>query len=104
VQHPRVSFPLTPGCEPGDLDDDGDVDLIDFAAIQLTFTGPLCATLWSPLEGPAGNGVDGIIVLALTTYDDGTGPALYTGGFFTTAGGVPVNNIAEWTRPGPPCE
>ena len=47
--------------------------------------------------------MDGIVVLALTTHDDGTGPALYTGGFFTAAGGVTANHIAEWTRPGPPC-
>jgi len=60
-------------------------------------------TEWSPLEAPAGNGVDGVAVLALTTYDDGTGPALYTGGWFTAAGGVPANYVAEWTRPGPPC-
>src|SRR6266852_4186326 len=33
---------------------------------------------------------------ALTVFDDGTGPALYAGGEFTTAGGVVVNNIAKW--------
>src|SRR5216683_1355736 len=33
---------------------------------------------------------------ALTVFDDGTGPALYAGGEFTTAGGVAVNNIAKW--------
>jgi hypothetical protein len=35
-------------------------------------------------------------VLALTVVDDGTGPALYVGGYFTTAGGVPANKIAKW--------
>ena len=29
-------------------------------------------------------------------YDDGGGPALYAGGFFTTAGGVSANRIARW--------
>jgi len=32
----------------------------------------------------------------MAVFDDGTGPALYVGGAFTTAGGVPVNNIARW--------
>src|SRR5690606_34199989 len=33
---------------------------------------------------------------SLAVYDDGSGPALYVGGFFTTAGGVPANRIARW--------
>jgi hypothetical protein len=52
---------------------------------------------WSPL----GSGMDPDIpdflpVLALTVFDDGTGPALYAGGYFMTAGGVTANNIAKW--------
>lgn len=35
-------------------------------------------------------------VHALTVYDDGSGPALYAGGWFTTAGGVTTNRIAKW--------
>jgi hypothetical protein len=35
-------------------------------------------------------------VLASTVFDDGTGPALYVGGSFTSAGGVPAKNIAKW--------
>jgi hypothetical protein len=35
-------------------------------------------------------------VLALAVFDDGTGPALYAGGWITTAGGVSVQNIAKW--------
>ncbi|MGP1346842.1 MAG: hypothetical protein ACTS3F_09295 [Phycisphaerales bacterium] len=50
---------------------------------------------WSALTGPAGTGVIGW-VYALTVFDDGTGPALYAGGDFSTAGGVAVNNIARW--------
>jgi hypothetical protein len=52
-------------------------------------------TAWSPLVGPGGNGVNNT-VRALATYDDGTGPALYAGGFFTAAGGVTANRIAKW--------
>ncbi|MFN0242421.1 MAG: hypothetical protein ACKVWV_05960 [Planctomycetota bacterium] len=35
-------------------------------------------------------------VLALTVFDDGSGPALYAGGRFSSAGGVPVRNLARW--------
>jgi hypothetical protein len=35
-------------------------------------------------------------VNALIVFDDGTGPALYAGGAFTTAGGVSANRIAKW--------
>ncbi|MHC4414772.1 MAG: hypothetical protein ACYS0G_05765 [Planctomycetota bacterium] len=48
---------------------------------------------WSPLDG----GVDGT-VYALAVFDDGTGtgPALYVGGFFSSAGETTVNYIARW--------
>lgn len=35
-------------------------------------------------------------VYALTVFDDGSGPALYAGGAFTTANGVSASNIAKW--------
>src|SRR5260370_572219 len=38
----------------------------------------------------------GARVWALTAFDDGTGPALYAGGQFTTAGGVAANYVAKW--------
>ncbi len=48
---------------------------------------------WSPL----GSGTN-LGVTALTTFDDdsGSGPALYVGGNFTTAGGASINRIARW--------
>jgi len=49
---------------------------------------------WTPL-GSGMNGFNGSIV-ALTVFDDGTGPALYAGGSFTTAGGVSASRIAKW--------
>jgi hypothetical protein len=49
-------------------------------------------TSWSPL----GSGMSGGWVYALAVFDDGTGPALYAGGDFTTAGGVAANEIARW--------
>ncbi len=33
---------------------------------------------------------------ALATFDDGSGPALYAAGTFSTAGSTPVNGIAKW--------
>jgi hypothetical protein len=50
-----------------------------------------CTPSWTAL----GDGM-GSIVYALAVFDDGTGPALYAGGLFTTAGGVPANRIAKW--------
>lgn len=52
-------------------------------------------TSWSDVgggvTGGAPNGVH-----ALCTFDDGTGVAIYAGGRFTHAGGVPVGRIARW--------
>ncbi len=48
-------------------------------------------TRWSIV----GNGVNNR-VLALHVFDDGTGPGLYVGGEFQTAGGLLVNQIAKW--------
>lgn len=47
---------------------------------------------WSALSGGGTSGS----VFALTVFDDGSGPALYVGGFFETAGEVTVNGIARW--------
>jgi hypothetical protein len=50
-------------------------------------------TSWSEV----GEGV-GLVVYALTVFDDGSGggPALYAGGTFGWAGGVEANRIAKW--------
>jgi hypothetical protein len=39
---------------------------------------------------------DDMRVLALTVFDDGSGPALYAGGDFEQAGGEPILDIARW--------
>lgn len=54
---------------------------------------------WSALVGPSGVGVDNS-VREMTVFDDGSGPALYIAGYFTTAGGVTVNHIARWDDSG----
>lgn len=53
---------------------------------------------WSALGSGMGGGRFQGVVHALVVFDDrsGGGPALYACGTFTTAGGVPANNIAKW--------
>jgi hypothetical protein len=52
-------------------------------------------TTWSALAG--GVAAPGTpVVKALAVFDDGTGPALYAGGYFSSAGGVSVSDIAKW--------
>lgn len=52
-------------------------------------------TAWSAVGGGLGT-VFSASVLALATYDDGTGTALYAGGRFTPSDGAPGNRIAKW--------
>jgi len=49
---------------------------------------------WQP--GFAFSELDGG-VSAMAVFDDGSGPALYAGGSFATAGGLPSSNIAAWS-------
>jgi hypothetical protein len=49
---------------------------------------------WSAVGSGIGSGND--VVAALAVFDDGSGPGLYAGGLFTTAGGIHANNIARW--------
>src|SRR6185436_2131882 len=71
------------------------------AATGITHTEPLllapppsCEPRWLKTFGGL-PGVDGK-VLALATFDDGRGPALYVGGTFVRAGDVVANRIARW--------
>ena len=50
---------------------------------------------WSALVGGVSGG-GAWTVRALASFDDGSGPALYAGGSFTTAGGVPASGVARW--------
>jgi hypothetical protein len=51
---------------------------------------------WSPLGGGIPFVFNYESVYSLAVFDDGAGPALYAGGVFSTAGGMPVKNIAKW--------
>ena len=54
-------------------------------------------TSWSPLGSGMAEGQGPYPwVWTLAVFDDVTGPALYAGGDFRTAGGVSVNGIASW--------
>jgi hypothetical protein len=55
---------------------------------------------WSPLGAGISGGIGPAKVLAMVVHDDGTGPALYVGGSFTTAGGLSATNIARWNGTG----
>ncbi|MFI4882752.1 MAG: GC-type dockerin domain-anchored protein, partial [Phycisphaerales bacterium JB064] len=50
---------------------------------------------WSTVGGGVGEAASGR-VFALATHDDGTGPSLYAGGSFRSAGGSDVNDLAKW--------
>jgi hypothetical protein len=50
---------------------------------------------WSALGEGVGDG-EFDTVFALGVFDDGSGPALYAGGDFDTAGGLPASRIAKW--------
>jgi len=52
---------------------------------------------WGPVgAGISTGGGSSPVVLALTSYDDGTGTNLYAGGIFLDAGGTPAVGIAQW--------
>ncbi len=56
-------------------------------------------SFWSSLgAGIGGSGPAGFpVVYALCPFDDGSGPALYVGGYFFSADGNPAACIARWT-------
>ncbi|HEX6884913.1 MAG TPA: HYR domain-containing protein [Planctomycetota bacterium] len=72
----------------------------DLAGVPASRIARWDGTSWSPLG--SGVGTDGSIlasevyVSALAVHDDGSGPALYAGGNFTTAGGGAASRIARW--------
>jgi hypothetical protein len=60
---------------------------------------------WTALEDglTEGFGGGGAHVSALLPFDDGTGPALFVGGAFSAADGLPSTFMAKWQRPQRPC-
>lgn len=67
----------------------------DFTSIGSTsanFIARWNGSSWSSL----GSGLSGGSANALAVFDDGSGPALYVAGNFSTAGGSPANRVARW--------
>ena len=85
------------------FDDGGGADLyaggifIDASGTPALFHASWDGAAWSSVfaAGPDFQGTDAV-VYAFEIFDDGSGPALYAGGEFLTAGGVPVHGIARW--------
>lgn len=50
---------------------------------------------WKPVGGPVQRPF-GAKVNTMCVFDDGTGPALFAGGFFFEVGGVAAHRIARW--------
>ncbi|TVQ75529.1 MAG: hypothetical protein EA380_10650 [Phycisphaeraceae bacterium] len=70
-------------------------DFTRAGTVELNHIAQWDGQAWQPL----GSGVsrDPVArIYATAVHDDGSGPALYAGGLFITAGGVPANNIARW--------
>ncbi len=55
---------------------------------------------WSALGAGIGVAASSSGVIALTAFDDGSGPALYAGGDFVIAGGAPASRVARWDGSG----
>ena len=83
--------------------DDGNGPAL-YAGGYFTNAGGIAANKIAKWDGQGWHDVGGglfglgapVGVEALTVYDDGSGPALFAGGEFTTAGGVAASNIAKW--------
>lgn len=79
--------------------DDGTGESL-FAGGQFTEAGDESASRIAKWDGsswtPVGSGVDGLSLLSLSVFDDGSGLALFAGGRFSEAGGSPATNIAKW--------
>ncbi|MGP1345227.1 MAG: hypothetical protein ACTS3F_00985 [Phycisphaerales bacterium] len=101
---------VLPGVNDGilkfEIFDDGTGPAI-YAAGEFTLAGGQAATriakwdgtAWSPLAGPSGEGLSGSnspLGASMAVFDDGRGPALYVGGRFDVAGGLPAAAIARW--------
>ena len=69
--------------------------IASIAPIALTAPSLAQCAQWDPQFAVPGSGMSSR-VQALATFDDGGGEALYAGGAFTTAGGVPAQRIAKW--------
>ena len=84
------------------IHDAGGAEPALYAGGQFTTAGGQSANLIARWDGSGwsalGSEIGGLFadVSTLIFYDDGSGPALYAGGFFSSAGGQAVNHVARW--------
>jgi hypothetical protein len=64
------------------------------ALVSAPFARGQCGA-WDTRFSASAPGLNGL-VYSVTTFDDGSGPALYAGGLFNAAGGVSANGVARW--------
>jgi hypothetical protein len=69
--------------------------MIGFTLALLAFCPAAQTPTCTPALLPTFGGVDGEAIAAVT-FDDGSGPKLYVGGNFATAGGISASRIAAW--------
>src|SRR5690606_34508009 len=72
---------------------------LDTGGVRYLFIARWDGSAWTPLSGGGVSGgpePGGTQIHTLAVFDDGSGPALYVGGNFTRAGGVPANRIDRW--------
>lgn len=67
----------------------------DGTALAATKIARWDGSAWSSVGGGMVDGI-GFHVWTLHVFDDGSGPALYVGGQFSTAGGTAITNMARW--------
>jgi hypothetical protein len=72
-------------------------DFTTAGGVQVGHVAKWDGSSWSALNGGFGTPADIPMVRALEVFDDGGGPALFAGGRFTIAGGVPAYHIAKWS-------
>ncbi len=71
-----------------------------YASGSFTIAGGEPAPLIAKWDGAAwsdvGGGLTGLDARVMLVHDDGSGPALYVGGPFSSAGGAPIVSLARW--------
>ena len=71
-------------------------DFTTAGAVPANYVARWDGTSWSALGGGMTWPGETPEVHAFATFDAGSGPRLYAGGYFTFAGGVPANMVATW--------
>ena len=71
-------------------------DFLNAGAVTANGIAKWNGTNWTGLDLGMGGTFPSVHALAVFDDGSGSGPALYAGGAFTTAGGVPTNRIARW--------